>query len=63
MGQPPLRHEAGEPFVEPEQAGRGLALVVEGPEGGIAQALPALGQALMQKFGGGGGEDTSGSQK
>jgi len=30
-------------------------------QGGIAQALPALGQALMQKFGGGGGgEDTSG---
>jgi len=32
-------------------------------QGGIAQALPALGQALMQKFGGGGGEDTSGSQR
>lgn len=32
-------------------------------QGGIAQALPALGQMLMQKFGGGGGgEDTSGSQ-
>jgi tetratricopeptide (TPR) repeat protein len=29
-------------------------------QSGIAQALPALGQALMQKFGGGGGEDTSG---
>ena len=30
-------------------------------QGGIAQALPALGQALMQKFGGGGGgEDASG---
>jgi len=32
-------------------------------QGGVAQALPALGQMLMQKFGGGGGgEDTSGSQ-
>ncbi len=33
--------------------------------GGIAQALPALGQALMQKFGGGGGEgeDTSGQKQ
>lgn len=30
-------------------------------QSGIAQALPALGQALMQKFGGG-GEDTSGQQ-
>ena len=30
-------------------------------QGGMAQALPALGQALMQKFGGGAdGEDTSG---
>ncbi|MDD5226024.1 MAG: hypothetical protein PHV97_02430, partial [Candidatus Omnitrophica bacterium] len=33
-------------------------------QSGIAQALPMLGQALMQKFGsGGGGEDTSGSQR
>jgi len=31
-------------------------------QNGIAQALPALGQALMQKFGGGGGEDTSAQQ-
>ncbi len=31
----------------------------EQDQGGIAQALPALGQALMQKFGGG-GEDASG---
>jgi len=30
--------------------------------GGVAQALPALGQMLMQKFGGGGG-DSSGSQQ
>jgi tetratricopeptide (TPR) repeat protein len=30
-------------------------------QGGIAQALPALGQMIMQKFGGGSsGEDTSG---
>lgn len=29
-------------------------------QGGISQALPALGQMLAQKFGGGGGEDTSG---
>lgn len=27
-------------------------------QGGIAQALPALGQALMQKFGGGGGDSS-----
>ena len=33
-------------------------------QGGIAQALPALGQALMQKFGGGGGgEDTRGHDR
>ena len=32
-------------------------------QSGIAQALPALGQALMQKFGGGGGEDTSGQKQ
>ncbi|MEI7751475.1 MAG: hypothetical protein WCJ71_05210, partial [Candidatus Omnitrophota bacterium] len=32
-------------------------------QGGIAQALPALGQALMQKFGGAGGEDTSGQSQ
>lgn len=32
-------------------------------QGGIAQALPALGQALMQKFGGGGEEDTSGQEQ
>ncbi|MDD5226901.1 MAG: tetratricopeptide repeat protein [Candidatus Omnitrophica bacterium] len=33
-------------------------------QSGIAQALPALGQALMQKFGGGGGgEDTSGQNR
>ena len=32
-------------------------------QGGIAQALPALGQMLAQKFGGGGGEDTSGQDQ
>ncbi|MFA5168292.1 MAG: tetratricopeptide repeat protein [Candidatus Omnitrophota bacterium] len=33
-------------------------------QGGIAQALPALGQMLMQKFGsGGGGEDTNGQNQ
>ena len=32
-------------------------------QSGIAQALPALGQMLMQKFGGGGGEDTSGQNR
>ncbi|MFA5159015.1 MAG: tetratricopeptide repeat protein [Candidatus Omnitrophota bacterium] len=33
-------------------------------QGGIAQALPALGQMIMQKFGGGGGgEDTSGQNQ
>jgi len=31
-------------------------------QGGIAQALPALGQALMHKFGGGDGESSNGGQ-
>ena len=31
-------------------------------QGGIAQALPALGPALMQKFGGGGGGEDSNGQ-
>jgi hypothetical protein len=33
----------------------------EQDQSGIAQALPALGQMLMQKFGG--GEDTSGQNQ
>ena len=32
-------------------------------QSGIAQALPALGQMLMQKFGSGGGEDASGQNQ
>lgn len=32
-------------------------------QGGMAQALPALGQMIMQKFGGGGGGDTSGQEQ
>ena len=32
-------------------------------EGGMAQALPALGQMIMQKFGGGGGGEDSSGQK
>jgi hypothetical protein len=32
-------------------------------QSGIAQALPALGQALMQKFGGGDGGNSNGQGK
>ena len=31
-------------------------------QGGMAQALPALGQMLMQKFGGGGGDNSEQTQ-
>lgn len=42
-------------------AAMGLDPNAQGP-GGVAQALPALGQALMQKFGGGGGNTSDQNQ-
>lgn len=60
FGMPPMGNNS---FMDPQTA----AAMGRDPnaqnQGGFEQALPALGQMLMQKFGSGGGEDTSGQNQ